>query len=94
MTTGGTGFSIRDTTPESVTPLLEKEAPGIVHALLQVLHTIGLFQAPYFLCYFSRVSLACEKHILEEEIGWAGEVSDGYLGVLVMAQKSHYYYSN
>ncbi|KAK5998263.1 Molybdopterin adenylyltransferase [Cladobotryum mycophilum] len=34
ITTGGTGFSVADVTPEAVTPLIHKTAPGLVHAML------------------------------------------------------------
>jgi len=34
VTTGGTGFTPRDNTPEAVTPLLHKLAPGLVHGML------------------------------------------------------------
>ncbi|TGZ82441.1 molybdenum cofactor synthesis domain-containing protein [Ascodesmis nigricans] len=34
VTTGGTGFAVKDVTPEAVRPLLQKEAPGLVHAML------------------------------------------------------------
>ena len=30
ITTGGTGFAIKDVTPEAVEPLLQKRAPGLV----------------------------------------------------------------
>ncbi|KAF5673842.1 molybdopterin molybdotransferase [Fusarium heterosporum] len=34
VTTGGTGFATGDSTPEAVTPLLHKQAPGLVHGML------------------------------------------------------------
>ncbi len=34
VTTGGTGFGIRDVTPEATGSVLEREAPGLVHAML------------------------------------------------------------
>ena len=33
LTTGGTGFSRRDVTPEATAPLLERRAPGLVAAM-------------------------------------------------------------
>lgn len=34
ITTGGTGFGVRDRTPEAISPLIEREAPGLIHLLL------------------------------------------------------------
>ncbi|KAF9236211.1 MoaB/Mog domain-containing protein [Melanogaster broomeanus] len=34
ITTGGTGFGVRDRTPEAISPLIERHASGIVHLLL------------------------------------------------------------
>ncbi len=34
VTTGGTGFGVRDVTPEATMSVIEKEAPGLVHAML------------------------------------------------------------
>lgn len=34
ITTGGTGFAVADKTPEAVSALLHKQAPGLVHAML------------------------------------------------------------
>ena len=34
VTTGGTGFGPRDVTPEATAEALEREAPGLVHAML------------------------------------------------------------
>ncbi|RDW69514.1 putative gephyrin [Coleophoma cylindrospora] len=34
ISTGGTGFAVQDNTPEAVTPLLHKQAPGLVHGML------------------------------------------------------------
>ncbi|KAF9171292.1 hypothetical protein BGX20_007835 [Mortierella sp. AD010] len=33
LTTGGTGFGVRDCTPEAVLPLLERQTPGITHMI-------------------------------------------------------------
>lgn len=35
ITSGGTGFAKRDVTPEAVKPILERDAPGLVHAMYQ-----------------------------------------------------------
>lgn len=34
LTTGGTGFGLRDVTPEATRGVLEREAPGLIHAML------------------------------------------------------------
>ncbi|KAI9787854.1 MAG: hypothetical protein M1816_007421 [Peltula sp. TS41687] len=34
VTSGGTGFAVKDVTPEAITPLLHKHAPGLVHGML------------------------------------------------------------
>lgn len=34
LTTGGTGFGVRDVTPEATASILEREAPGLVHAMI------------------------------------------------------------
>ncbi|KAI0921190.1 hypothetical protein AcW2_006245 [Taiwanofungus camphoratus] len=34
ITTGGTGFGVRDRTPEALRPIIEREASGLVHLLL------------------------------------------------------------
>jgi molybdopterin adenylyltransferase len=34
VTTGGTGFGVRDVTPEATAALLERDAPGLVHAMI------------------------------------------------------------
>jgi molybdopterin adenylyltransferase len=34
VTTGGTGFGLRDVTPEATAAILEREAPGLVHVML------------------------------------------------------------
>lgn len=35
LTAGGTGFAPRDVTPEAVRAVIEREAPGLAHAMLQ-----------------------------------------------------------
>lgn len=34
VTTGGTGFGLRDVTPEATAFVLQREAPGLVHAMI------------------------------------------------------------
>ncbi|KAK2879952.1 hypothetical protein FQN49_000711 [Arthroderma sp. PD_2] len=34
VTSGGTGFAVKDHTPEAVSPLIHRHAPGLVHAML------------------------------------------------------------
>lgn len=34
ITTGGTGFGVRDVTPEATAAVLERDAPGLVHAMI------------------------------------------------------------
>ena len=51
FTAGGTGFGPRDGTPEAVRPLLTREAPGLVHAMLcaaeqSTAHRLGLLSRP------------------------------------------------
>jgi molybdenum cofactor synthesis domain-containing protein len=43
LTTGGTGFSPRDVTPEATKAVIEREAPGLVFAMLQA----GLAVTPH-----------------------------------------------
>lgn len=35
VTTGGTGFGPRDVTPEATSRVIEREAPGLIHLMLQ-----------------------------------------------------------
>ncbi|KAF2103147.1 hypothetical protein NA57DRAFT_32315 [Rhizodiscina lignyota] len=34
VTSGGTGFAVKDVTPEAVSPLIHRHAPGLVHGML------------------------------------------------------------
>ncbi|KAI9809177.1 MAG: hypothetical protein M1825_002468 [Sarcosagium campestre] len=43
VTSGGTGFAVKDVTPEAVSPLLQKNATGIVHAMLSASSSITPF---------------------------------------------------
>ncbi|MCJ1423765.1 hypothetical protein MMC29_001649 [Sticta canariensis] len=43
ITTGGTGFATRDQTPEAITPLIHRHAPGLVHGMLAASREITPF---------------------------------------------------
>lgn len=43
VTTGGTGFARRDFTPEAISPLIHRHAPGIVHGMLNASFEITPF---------------------------------------------------
>ncbi|PVI02498.1 molybdenum cofactor biosynthesis protein [Periconia macrospinosa] len=43
ITSGGTGFATKDVTPEAVTPLLHRQAPGLVHGMLSTSYAITPF---------------------------------------------------
>jgi gephyrin len=45
VTTGGTGFAVRDHTPEAVAPLLHRHASGLVHAMLAASFQVTPFAA-------------------------------------------------
>ncbi|KIH89357.1 gephyrin [Sporothrix brasiliensis 5110] len=50
VTTGGTGFAVSDITPEAVSELIEKPAPGLVHGMLaaslQVTPSVAVMSRP------------------------------------------------
>lgn len=58
LTTGGTGFSGRDVTPEATRPLLGKPCPGLVHAMLAT----GLANTP--MAALSRYEAGIRGHSL------------------------------
>ncbi|KAI9842098.1 MAG: hypothetical protein M1837_007459 [Sclerophora amabilis] len=43
VTTGGTGFAVKDNTPEAVSNLIHKHAPGLVHGMLATSMTVTPF---------------------------------------------------
>eukprot|EP00397_Hematodinium_sp_SG-2012_P015883 GEMP01016185.1.p1 GENE.GEMP01016185.1~~GEMP01016185.1.p1 ORF type:complete len:826 (+),score=194.79 GEMP01016185.1:66-2543(+) len=60
LTMGGTGFAPRDITPEAITPLLTKQAPGLTFAIMQegIKHTpFALLSRP--VCGVIRSSVVC-----------------------------------
>ncbi|KAJ5656561.1 MoeA C-terminal domain IV [Penicillium longicatenatum] len=40
---GGTGFAVKDNTPEAVTPLIHRHAPGLVHGMIAASLKVTLF---------------------------------------------------
>ncbi|KAF1839492.1 hypothetical protein BDW02DRAFT_564034 [Decorospora gaudefroyi] len=43
VTSGGTGFATKDVTPEAVTPLIDRHAPGLVHGMLTISYAVTPF---------------------------------------------------
>ncbi|KAH0542007.1 hypothetical protein FGG08_003556 [Glutinoglossum americanum] len=43
VTSGGTGFAVKDKTPEAITPLLHKQASGLTHGMLAASLTVTPF---------------------------------------------------
>ncbi|KAI4669351.1 uncharacterized protein J4E79_001394 [Alternaria viburni] len=43
VTSGGTGFATKDVTPEAVTPLIDRHAPGLVHGMLTTSYAVTPF---------------------------------------------------
>ncbi|KAH7395162.1 gephyrin [Phaeosphaeria sp. MPI-PUGE-AT-0046c] len=43
VTCGGTGFATKDVTPEAVTPLIDRHAPGLVHGMLTTSYAVTPF---------------------------------------------------
>ncbi|MGQ9500573.1 MAG: MogA/MoaB family molybdenum cofactor biosynthesis protein [Anaerolineae bacterium] len=58
LTTGGTGFAPRDITPEVTRSLIEREAPGLVFAMVQY----GLQVTPYAM--LTRAVAGIRRHTL------------------------------
>ncbi|RME44867.1 MAG: MogA/MoaB family molybdenum cofactor biosynthesis protein [Chloroflexi bacterium] len=58
LTTGGTGFSPSDLTPEATRAVIERETPGLVFAMLQV----GLSKTPHAM--LSRATAGIRGHTL------------------------------
>lgn len=58
LTTGGTGFAARDVTPEATRAAIEREAPGLVHAMIAA----GLTKTPHAM--LSRMVAGIRGHTL------------------------------
>ncbi|CAN9222214.1 unnamed protein product [Alternaria alternata] len=43
VTSGGTGFATKDVTPEAVTPLIDRHAPGLIHGMLTTSYAVTPF---------------------------------------------------
>ncbi|KAF2630981.1 hypothetical protein BU25DRAFT_407548 [Macroventuria anomochaeta] len=43
ISSGGTGFATKDVTPEAITPLIDRHAPGLVHGMLTASYAVTPF---------------------------------------------------
>jgi len=76
MTTGGTGFSPRDNTPEAMDQVIEKEAPGIA----ETIRTYGQARTPYSMMSRGRAGIR-GKTLIVNLPGSRGGVKDSLNGV-------------
>jgi len=72
LTTGGTGFTQRDVTPEATRAVMEREAPGLPGAIL----AHGLAETPYALLSRGLAGIRAETLIVNLP-GSTGGVRDG-----------------
>ena len=80
VTTGGTGLSPRDVTPEATAPLLERELPGIAESI----RAAGVAKVPAAMLSRGLAGIV-EKTLVVNLAGSPGAVKDGIPVILTVA---------